>query len=209
MKNSKIKRKVLTIFILTFLVSNLFVIKGSSYEQLDYWYSDSSQIGEWFSTPSISDNKLNSNYSFYFNIGYDHARSQWNSAGISTSDTSNFSSADIQVYGGTYDELKQTGEFDDLSSSSTGICYYDIRYFYQYYEYNSSIKTGYEHVYCHIGIKDRGATSSEYKKTCTHELAHSLGWNGHASGSSNIMYAYSTSVTSLTSIDKNQLLQVY
>lgn len=196
-------------FVIFLILLNLTVVYGTTYEQLDYWYSDSNSIGKWYSTPSVGSNKLNSNSSFYFSIGNSHAKSQWNSAGISTSTTSNFSSADIQVYGGTYTELQNTGEFSSMSSTSTGICYYDSRSFKLFYEHESSVKSGYEMGACHIGIKDRGATLNEYKKTCTHEMGHSLGWFGHASGSTNIMYAYSSSYTSLTSVDKNHLSQIY
>lgn len=152
---------------------------------------------------------MNINGSFYFATGNNHARSQWSSAGISTSTTSIFNNADIQIYGGTYTELQNTGRFDSMSPTSTGVCYYDLTYWWQFYEYNGSLKSGYEYALFHIGIKDRGATIDEYKNTCTHELGHSLGWDGHASGSSNIMHAYASSVTTLTSVDKNHLNQIY
>ena len=58
-------------------------------------------------------------------------------------------------------------------------------------------------------IIDKDRTTDQYKKTCTHELGHALGWAGHSSNTSDIMYSAGSSVTSLTSRDKNHLSQDY
>lgn len=47
------------------------------------------------------------------------------------------------------------------------------------------------------------------KLECIHEVGHSLGWFGHSTLSSDIMYSYSTENITLTTRDKNHLVQVY
>lgn len=75
--------------------------------------------------------------------------------------------------------------------------------------YGSSSKTGRLVVGAVGCIIDKDRTTDQYKKTCTHELGHALGWAGHSSNTSDIMYSAGSSVTSLTSRDKNHLSQVY
>lgn len=58
-------------------------------------------------------------------------------------------------------------------------------------------------------IVDKNHSSNEYKETCTHEMGHALGWSGHSGNSSDIMYAYGSSITTLTTNEKNHLSQVY
>lgn len=42
-----------------------------------------------------------------------------------------------------------------------------------------------------------------------HELGHSMGWHGHSTNSSDVMYTYTNDVKTLTSRYKNHLAQVY
>ncbi|MFA5675279.1 MAG: hypothetical protein WDA65_02040 [Christensenellales bacterium] len=175
---------------------------------LGYWESDADSIGRWNSTPSVYKKKLNSNVSFYFMTGESHARTQWNGAGISTTTTTDKDTANIRVYGGSYNELISEESWVDMAPDDTGYAISNFVYEKDYY-YNGSIKTGNIYVAARIAIRDRGATVDEYCKTSTHELGHTLGWEGHANGSSNIMYRYASSVTTLTDVDKRHLQQVY
>ena len=54
-----------------------------------------------------------------------------------------------------------------------------------------------------------GSTADEYKKTCVHEFGHALGFFGHASSTSAVMYHKGHSNYQLQGLEKNHLMQVY
>ncbi len=114
----------------------------------------------------------------------------------------------ITYYGGTISELSTVWD-GDVSSTSTGHTHYSYYYdgplCYNGYNYYSG-----EVMVNAIGyIVDMGNSLPQTKKTCTHELGHALGWMGHSSNDSDIMYLANSYVTSLTSRDINHLSQVY
>ena len=56
---------------------------------------------------------------------------------------------------------------------------------------------------------DNNRTPDEYKKTCTHELGHALGWHGHAANFLDVMCQGNSTITVLSEHDKRHLSQVY
>ena len=178
---------------------------------LSYWYSDSDTIGRWDeSSVKVYKDKLNSNASFYFSAGMTHACGQWDDVTgmtLTSSSSSSYTSAPIKFHGGTMDEVNAYGEFT-VTSSHNGVTQRTSSV-EGTWTYGSSSKTGRLVVGAVGCIIDKDRTTDQYKKTCTHELGHALGWAGHSSNTSDIMYSAGSSVTSLTSRDKNHLSQVY
>lgn len=176
---------------------------------LSYWYSDSDKIARWDkSSINVNISKLNSNASFYFINGIGHGCNQWDDTlGITLKYGSSYTSAPIKFYGGTKDEVSAYGDFT-ISSSTNGVTQRTLSV-EGTWKYGNTSKDGYL-LSSAIGcIIDKDHTTDEYKKTCTHELGHALGWVGHSSNSSDIMYSSGSSVTSLTTRDSNHLSQVY
>lgn len=60
-------------------------------------------------------------------------------------------------------------------------------------------------------VKRSDGTLAKYKNTATHELGHLLGWAGHSSKNTDIMYAQENGVTTLTTLttrDKKHIKQI-
>ncbi len=91
---------------------------------LSYWESDSNTIRRWNERSiNIYCEKLNSNNSFTFLVGIDHGCEQWDDVpGITLSSSANdsYSSAPIQIHGGTMEQVNSYGEFT-VTSSHNGI----------------------------------------------------------------------------------------
>jgi len=200
------KRKLSSIVLcVIFVITFAMPVFATELGTLSYWYSNDNKIKRWSSTPDVFTFDLSGNFTD-FSTYSSHARSQWSSAGVSTNSVDSTIGAEIDFLGGTYNDL--TTYFDSLSSSDTGI----TRTTYSYegeWTYSGTDKDGYVLSYAICGIVDKGRTADQYKNTCMHELGHALGWSGHSSNSSDVMYAYATTITSLTSRDKNHLNQVY
>lgn len=176
---------------------------------LSCWYSDYDYIARWNkSSITVYTNKLNSNGSFYFSMGMYLGCGKWEDAlGITISSSSYDTSAPIKYYGGTKNEVSAYGDFT-IDSSTNGVTQ-RAQYVEGTWKYGNTSKTGYL-VSSAVGcIIDKNHTTDEYEKTCTHELGHALGWAGHSSNTSDIMYKKGSSVTSLTTRDIEHLSQVY
>jgi len=174
---------------------------------VSYWYSNVNYVSKWTSTPKISQYKLNNNDGFAFDIAFSHARTQWSNAGISTTLVGWTSGCAIQCFGGTRAEIRARG-YSILDSqagvtlgSSTQINTLSYNGTTKYLKSQNSPQI--------VCLVDRNVTQTAYKNVMTHEIGHALGWGGHSSNSSDIMYSSENSVTSLTSRDKNHLKQVY
>ncbi|MGG2083049.1 matrixin family metalloprotease [Lysinibacillus pakistanensis] len=178
---------------------------------LSYWYSDSSEINRWGGTSrtiwsGMADSSISTTtFASYVN----HATTQWSSAGISTEGVNDLSNARIRVHGGSYNTLKaMEPAIDSTTSAYTA---YSGRTLEGDWKYGTTLKTGYKFsgpVNIYI-VQLGGKTTNAYKKTVTHELGHALGWRGHSSNSSDVMYSTSSEIINLTTRDKNHLIQVY
>lgn len=205
-----IYKKTLAIIVSCILIlfTNLSA-QAASLGTLSYWYSDSTTIERW-DTHSLTVRavKLDTLAVFSFNVSLTHACDQWKvPLGLSLYVTSS-TSAPISYYGGTRQALNNLSIFPTIYSGVNGGT---INTSYQEgtYSYGATTKTG-NVITSSIGyIVDNNRTNNEYKETCTHELGHALGWYGHSSNWNSIMYAYGSSLTTLTYIDKNHLAQVY
>jgi hypothetical protein len=201
--------------IIAFVLSIMVLLRpicASAYSVLPiaYWYSNSSDIGFWASTPTISRIKLNTNSTFYFEDGYSRARSQWSGAGISTTSIGSSTSAQIVCRGGTVNEIVNAGTGITASTLNglNGITYISST-FQDYLSYNGSQKVLRKLSSADVYIVDNGNTLNEQKNTFIHEVGHALGWFGHSTVSSDVMYTYGTCIITLTTRDKDHLTQVY
>lgn len=177
---------------------------------IPYWESDSYEIGRWKNTPSVYQTTLgldgftSSNFSTYTT----HARNQWSNAGISTTSTNSLSNAKIRIYGGNVTALALQNP--SINSSMAGYAQVFQQEYDGTWDYKGFQKTGNIHLdaECYIVFKNN-QTSDYYKSVTTHELGHALGWIGHNSTSTNVMYSIANSVTTLTTVDKRHLGQIY
>lgn len=212
-------KRVLSFFALLFL-GGAFHLQAvaASLGTLSYW-DDAEQniIYRWgtYSSSIPSDvytSRLNSNVDFYFSTGIIEATNQWNGA-LNSNMTARgaippASGAQIMYYGGTAAQINALNIFNAVGSVTglTQISYSDEGT----WTYGSSTKTGRKINWTRGYVVDiKGRTANQYINTSIHELGHTVGWGGHASGSSNVMYTYDTSITSLTSIDRRHVKQLY
>ena len=206
------KRKK-SIILSLFLVISMAIgatVYAANLGTLSYWYSDDSKIARWSSPPYtwslVSDGFTSSDFLDYVN----HARGQWRDAGISIASTTDYYSSDFTIRGGTYNIMHNYQP--SITTTMTGFTGVGM-VAEGTWTYNSASKSGYTVVgvesYIIYKPNDSSPTTANYKKTVTHEMGHGLGWCGHSTTSSDVMYGSSSSVTILTSRDKDHLTQIY
>ena len=102
-------KKIIAI-LLSFYVFFFVFVNAFALVTLDVYYSESMTIGRWSTTPFIYHQKLSSNESFPFVQGLVHGIQQWNpTLGIFVTTTTLNTNAPIKFYGGTYNNLLNTG----------------------------------------------------------------------------------------------------
>lgn len=200
------KKRTIAVLIMALILSLKTVC---AYNELDinYWYSNSNEVAFWSSVPNAYALKLNSNYSFAFDGAFSHARTQWNGAGVVSAWTTLMNAANIMCYGGTYSQIySYTGVnvpiTDSGLTSATSV-------FSFYLNWIGQTKYLYRNTSATVYIVDLGADQDHLFKTFTHELGHAMGWEGHSSEPTDVMYAYSSGITTLTDRDKDHLSQFY
>ena len=202
MRNYKQKLALVCLIILCSYMSLKTVSKADSI-YFDNWYSDAYYVLYWSQAPKVFITNLSGaiNIVPYVNS----AVNKWSNAGISSSVTTALSNANIRFYGGTRSELISIGfyytvedlgkaSFDSYNYVTTANSYYDI---YELTAASASVCSE--------------AGSKLYANVALHEYGHALGWGGHSAYFENdVMYPYAVKGnTTLTTRDKNQLLQVY
>ena len=182
----------------------------ASLGNLSVWYSTKNSIGRWSSSSiKVYMEKLNTNTSFTFIESLTNATSQWHSAlGVTLTANVNAPASPIRYFGGTASEVTAAGL--SVVAGDNGRTTYSYYYEGTWYLYPlDTTKTGNRHVNAQGYILDKNRTASAYIKTALHELGHSLGWEGHSSNVSDVMFGSGSEVTTLTNRDKNHLSQVY
>ena len=209
--------KKVTILAVVLLMTAILVVQPVQADEiadlgtLYYWYSDSNEIGSWFnsSIPMYCYN-LSGNSSFPFSTMVNHAANQWSSAlSVSITTTTDISSSMISVYGGTAEQFTQLGHPGSFNNVAgfTNVDYSFLGYWY--YPTTNTYKSGCVMTSGVSHILDKNATLDNYKTVTTHEIGHALGWLGHSSSSSDIMYPYVSTTTTLTTRDITHLSQTY
>ncbi|WP_134704914.1 matrixin family metalloprotease [Ammoniphilus sp. YIM 78166] len=189
------------------------VAQAATLGTLSYWYdSTSNNIYRWTYQPAFWSTEADTWFKdngYNFTSWVTNSMTQWGSVRTSYG-VDNSSDAQILVYGGTYNTLKNY--FSPLSSSADGATVWSPSPVYEgEWNYNGSLKGGSylrgAKVYI-VGDK-WFKTNSKYHNTVLHEFGHAIGWVGHSSSSSDVMYDTNTSITTLTTRDKNHLVGVY
>lgn len=206
MKKNKIM--IITLVMSFLLTSYAYAAKLGD---LDYWYdSESDTISRWSRgvVPGVwaglVDNSFNaSDYADWV----DEALYQWRRVGVRFDPVNEEYDGDIRIYAGEYDKLKYSEPY--LRPSMDGLTVPSVRdegewYYYGDLKYGQTIRRARVYI-----VKKTFKSNNEYQNTVLHEMGHASGWDGHSSNSKDVMYRNNTSVTTLTSRDKNHLSQVY
>lgn len=207
-------KKIIAMCVL-FLTCFPVAISASDLGTLNYWHShdqttnmEYGAIARWKSTPNTKHYSVsgfsNSTFLTYVNA----ARNSWRNAGISINSTSSDQSATLKLYGGTLADLQLLEP--SFASSFAGFCNYNDSTFEGTWNYNNKTKYGLTQNSAKVFVLYQGSGNSNYYTGVTiHETGHALGWRGHSQHYDDIMYHTTNSVTTLTSRDKNHLIQVY
>ena len=195
---------------------------------ISYWYSDASSIGYWQTVPNVYYCLLSG--TTYFNTAMSNGTSKWrNKLGIPVYSISTdndelefLNTNQIQFYQGSDEELIELGIFyisDIENHNNLGLTTYNPLGFYMpairvhsLLLTRNNTTTSYN---CYAiqrargFIRDFGSNTTKYNSVCAHEIGHALGWWGHSSDRSDVMYSPYQGVTSLTDRDKYHLKQVY
>jgi predicted Zn-dependent protease len=183
---------------------------------LNYWESTSDRVSSWENPPTASVTKLNNHSSFELQDYFNHAKAQWNLAGIYSQQVQTLgTNADIVCYGGYPVELQaRTGIFIESSVYGITATTSDIYNSNASFSYNGQTKYHYKLSKAIVCIVDRNISENQFKNIFTHEYGHALGWDGHSQTQYNgavinVMYAHPTGTTSLSPADKRHLKQFY
>lgn len=201
------KRLMICLLVFTLLLSNSFTCFADT---LNVFYSDEDVIAydpvrTLYSR--LYDGFTSSDFSSYLSQG----RNQWSNTGISTYGVDEVDDSTIEIYGGTRATLE---DIEPDLVNYTALTVMDDYSYVGDHTYSGRTIENYEILKSIIYSPKHPATylftSSKYKRQFTHELGHALGWWGHSSNSSDVMYSSAdSSIYTLTSRDKNHLIQNY
>lgn len=207
------RKKIMICFciLITFIVVSSKPVYAEHYGIVTHWYSDSSKVSFFEDDIKIKYIPMN----MYFPQGdnaYTNAVAKWNVVDY-ISITPVISGNQITFCSGTMSELKNyDSDFSGISSSDTGymVGSSTLAGTITYQQSTTVTKYVYENIWSKGCVINKGGrTTIEYNKTGMHELGHCIGWNGHSSISSDVMYSYGSSVTDLTTRDKTHISQIY
>lgn len=204
------KKSITILLIIVALMS--ITLRTFAYEVFtwNYWYSDSNKVGQWTTTPTIARVNLSTCSTFSFYSAYSHGRTQWSTAGRSSTPNGSNTNSSIVCYGGNRNQIYASFGIN-LPNYVAGRTYSTMS-FWAYLDYQGQQKKLYSMVKATVYIVDYEYESSStltdlfYKSVFTHELGHAFGWFGHSSNNYDVMYSQVLYVTTLTDRDINHLL---
>lgn len=173
MKGGCLMRKVLFLIVL-FMMILPGTSSASNLGTLNHWYSYTSitsehgSIARWNSTiytkHYVDDGFTNSNFLSYVNS----ARTTWRNAGISISSTTNDSTANLKIYGGTRSELQD--RYWLLGETELGITDFDDASYEGNWKYNNKDKYGLiqNSAEAYV-VYEPGRTTAQFTNVTTHE----------------------------------------
>ena len=172
---------------------------------LEYWESNVNNVASFMNnTPDIYSTTLGAYNLVTLRSQVSGARNQWNGAGVPCNTTTTESIAEIKVYGGSLSEIQNVCPSFQSTYAGLTIAYEILQS--GVYLYNGN----YKHLYKMDSAIVYVRTGLSYPvNVITHEIGHSLGWNGHISTSGNVMYGTESSIVTLTTRDKRHISQIH
>lgn len=176
---------------------------------LDCWYSDSNEVAYWASSPTLY---VDNNYNmptFYFNSGVNSAKSQWTSALSISMQSSTQELARIKCYGSTAADLytRFGVVFDDNCGGLTYTTYVSNSVSTTYWGGNRKTIRQLNRATIYVPYKE--ISYSDQIDTVVHEFGHALGYLGHSSSKTDVMYYKVQSSYTLKASDISHLAQFY
>ena len=214
-KLSKLRRSIMVLciaFILCFCCpSGNSAHAVSDSVSLSYWYA-TGETDIWYSSVPIYARCYDNELGFYVNL-YPALMSgvnRWNSAGFLPFSISRVTvDENVRFYGGTSSYLKSA--FPAITDNTEGYAPIVEPSSSTAASYSGATKTIYEFDGTNIrkvAIIDKGSTSAQYQIVGAHEMGHVLGWYGHTSDPTQLMYGQATATAVMTK-DILHIKQVY
>ena len=172
------------------------------------------RIGRWKNNVKVYENDIGAVKNPYFSQACATAYAQWSAAlGITITKVNNEADADITIYSGTREEINAVEDIGfTIMWSQAGNSNSDYEDNYEgYYMYNGSPRFLFEITKAEVGVAyESNLTLDDYRSTITHELGHALGYIGHSSSNTDVMYFQTTgSDYTLSNNEIAHLSQVY
>ena len=208
------KTSYVVVFICMSVASFAFASQILTISYPSNWFSGSRFAGYWEDSPYVGFCNLTPSFPGVAYIS--NAVSTWNSAGIPSQITTSPSNSEIDYYVGTASQLNmygfaynstvdgQTtfGTYDRELVAGTQTGYYNDIEIYRISGARCSFKTD-------ISGFDPSLLSTVYTSVSIHELGHALGWFDHTPTQGYLMWAQTSTITTLTAAEKNHILEVY
>lgn len=215
-KNFILGTVALFIAVVMCVSSFTFSVYAADLGTLNVWKSSSYTIGKWSSIPTrvnlVYSNTIGDTavpLSSITNTAVD----EWNYAlNTNMSCYNTGSSGPLTMYTGTKAEMRALGLFSHYENDNVVGSTVTTKNFYGTWNCPAIPDKAYSYTitraYC-VVYYISGRPAERYANTAVHELGHALGWFGHSTSSSDVMYSNSNTRTSLTYNEISHLRQLY